>query len=139
MTLFGVSFWRSATNLEGHARAGAQVIVEALMRQAKGKDAPVDAHALDLVNELLPGLGSPTPVRLAGGDNAVGKTLAELNLRGRTTATVLAIVRSDGAVVVPTGRETLRVDDVLAIAGTLPAIEAARSLLASGQPRGASV
>ena len=132
LLLFGVSFWRSATNLQGHARAGAQVIVEALMRQARGEDAGVDAHALDLVQDLLPGLGTPAPLRIGPNDHAVGKTLAELNLRGLTTATVLAIVRSDGAVIVPSGKETLRVDDVLALAGAPRAIEAARSLLVDG-------
>ena len=49
---------------------------------------------------------------------AVGKTLAELNLRGLTGATVLAIRRGEEAVLVPSGHERLMVGDVLAVAGT---------------------
>ena len=59
----------------------------------------------------------------------MGKTLAELNLRGLTGATVLAIHREGEDVSVPTAREVLRPGDVLALAGTHAAVEAARGLL----------
>ncbi|TMA98930.1 MAG: hypothetical protein E6J64_22735, partial [Deltaproteobacteria bacterium] len=49
-------------------------------------------------------------------------------------ATVLAIARAGEEVLVPTGHELLRVDDVLALAGTAEAVEAARALL-SGRNR----
>jgi CPA2 family monovalent cation:H+ antiporter-2 len=61
---------------------------------------------------------------------AVGKTLAELNLRGLTGATVLAIHRGEENVSVPTAWEVLRAGDVLALAGTHAAVEAAKGLLA---------
>ena len=41
----GVAFWRSAANLQGHVRAGAQVIVEALARQG----APAGGPKADLL------------------------------------------------------------------------------------------
>jgi len=59
----------------------------------------------------------------------VGRTLANLNLRGATGAIVLAIARGGEGVLVPTGHEELRADDVLALAGTHEAVAAAKQLL----------
>ena len=67
---------------------------------------------------------------LPPGSPAVGKTLAGINLRGRTGATVLAIRRGGEGLLVPTGRELLQADDVLAVAGTHESVDAARALLA---------
>ncbi len=124
-----VAFWRSATNLQGHVRAGAQLIVEALAGQSRGGAAPPESRTLEPVARLLPGLGVPAPLRIAAGSPAVGKTLADLNLRGRSGATVLAICRAGESVTVPTAAETLREGDVLALAGTHEAIAAAVDIL----------
>ena len=69
----------------------------------------------------------------------MGRTLAELNLRGMTGATVLAIQRDEGGAVVPTAQEVLRAGDVLALAGTHEAIGAARAVLEAAQGPGAVV
>ena len=133
LAALSVAFWRSATNLQEHARAGAQAIVEVLASQAQS---PADAgrrRAATRCTTCCPASAIPSPLRLKDGDHAVGKTLAELNLRGLTAATVLAILRDGKGVLIPTGKETLRADDVLALAGAHPAIDAARSLLLSGQ------
>jgi CPA2 family monovalent cation:H+ antiporter-2 len=42
---------------------------------------------------------------------------------------VLAITRGGDRILLPTGHETLRAGDVLAVAGTRDAVEAARSVL----------
>ena len=123
LMILGVAFWRSATNLQGHVQAGAQMIAEALAAQSQ-VSAPMPT-----VDELLPGLGAPTSFRLAPESAAVGKTLAQLNLRGTTGATVLAIHRRSGVVGVPTASEILREGDVLALAGTSEAVDSARALL----------
>ena len=128
LLLLGVLFWRSATNLQGHVKAGAQVIVETLVAQAR-KRGPADEAALRSVNELLPGLGAPVPVRLEPGSPAVGRTLAQLGVRGATGASVLAIVRGDAGVIVPSAAEVLRSGDMLALAGTREAVAAAVELL----------
>jgi CPA2 family monovalent cation:H+ antiporter-2 len=130
--LFLFILWRSTTNLQEHAVAGAQVIVEALSRQLAGKTGSNTEPDPDLaqLHQMLPGLGTPQSIRVRAGTHAVGKTLAELNLRGLTGATVLAIVRQADGLFVPTGRETLRVDDLLAIAGTSEALRNAEELLA---------
>ena len=67
-------------------------------------------------------------MRLEARSPAVGRSLAELNLRGATGATVLAILRNQ-AMLVPTAREVLEVGDVLALAGTHEAISNATMLL----------
>jgi CPA2 family monovalent cation:H+ antiporter-2 len=123
-------FWRGATNLEGHVRAGAQAIVEALAAQSKAKGSQGEEQDdLADIRALLPGIGEPSPVRVQQASPAVGKTLAQLNLRGLTGATVLAIRRGEEAVLVPTAQEVLRAGDVLALAGTREAIDAAKEAL----------
>ncbi|QSQ22424.1 cation:proton antiporter [Pyxidicoccus parkwayensis] len=131
----GVAFWRGATNLHGHVRAGAQVVVAALAAQSHSKEPGAEEHALDDVPKLLPGLGEPVPVRLEDKSPAVGRTLAQLNLRGLTGATVLAIQRGEESVSVPTAQEVLRAGDVLALTGTHEAVEAAKGLLTGDTPQ----
>ena len=58
-----------------------------------------------------------------------GKSLAELDLRGLTGATVLAITRGEQGLVVPTANEVLAAGDVLAVSGTHEAVRAAIELL----------
>ena len=132
LAILAIPFWRRAANLEGHVRAGAQVIVAALAQHARGGTHATEAPTLVPVQQLLPGLGEPVPFRLEAAHAAVGKTLAELGLRGRTGATVLALLRDGDGIVVPTAEERLRAGDVLALAGTVEAVDAARTLLSSG-------
>jgi CPA2 family monovalent cation:H+ antiporter-2 len=134
----GVAFWRSATNLQGHARAGAEVIVATLAQQMS-KETPSASEELDSetqnlaqVHAVLPGLGEPVPVRITATSYALNKTLAELNLRGLTGATVLAITRGGDQVLLPVGKEVLHEGDILAIAGTQEAVHAAKELLQVG-------
>jgi CPA2 family monovalent cation:H+ antiporter-2 len=105
------------------------VLVELLASQSHAKAPGAEPEGLEQAHGLLPGLGAPTPVRLGEASPAVGKTLAELNLRGLTGATVLAIHRQGEDVSVPTAREVLKPGDVLALAGTHAAVEAAKGLL----------
>jgi CPA2 family monovalent cation:H+ antiporter-2 len=137
LVALGISFWRGAADLQGHVRAGAQTILEALVMQGRkrGPSNPRDAtdpgDGLRQIRELLPGLGEPTSVRLDAGSHAVGRTLAELNLRALSGASVLAILRGEEGIIAPAADEILRADDVLALAGTHAAIDAAREILAA--------
>ncbi|MBX6362633.1 MAG: cation:proton antiporter [Gemmatimonadetes bacterium] len=127
-----VAVWRSARNLQGHARAGAEVIVAALEHQMAAGAEPAGAAedtTLARLHRLLPGLGEPVPVRIGPSSPAAGRTLAELNLRGQTGATVLAIVRDGQEVLLPVGKEALRPGDLLALAGAPDAIAAAEEML----------
>ena len=124
----GFAFWRSATNLHGHVRAGAQMIAEALMLQARKPESSGESTFSQL-DQLVQGLGEPISLRLSETSPAVGKTLADINLRGLTGASVLAIARGDQGIIVPTATEVLRADDVLALAGTREAVAAATHAL----------
>ncbi len=125
-----VLFWRRAADLEGHVRAGAELIAELLRAQSRSS---FDASAaLAPLEDLLPGIGKPSLCRLEPGSAAVGKSLDTLNLRGRTGATVLAIVRGEEGIIVPSADQTLVSGDVLALTGTVEAIEAATRLLLGG-------
>lgn len=134
IAFLGVAFWRSATNLQGHVRAGSEVIVAALANQSRRRGVPVSHGDLSKIERLLPGLGALTAVRLSPASAAVGKTLAQLNLRALTGASVLAITRADGPVIAPTAQDVLRAGDVLALTGTQEAIESARLQLLAGSP-----
>ncbi|MFN7146910.1 MAG: cation:proton antiporter, partial [Myxococcota bacterium] len=115
--------WRRASDLQGELRSGAEILFDSLRGHAGGAE---DAHA-PAPREAT--IVEPDAVRIGDGDAAVGRTLIELNLRSRTGATVLAITRSDGRARIPTGREVLEAGDVLAVAGTREAVEAATRLL----------
>jgi CPA2 family monovalent cation:H+ antiporter-2 len=153
----GIAFWRSATNLQGHTRAGAEVIVAALAKQMAGStedpgapishrrrasdsdaaatalaEAPEQVRTLAGIYDLIPGLGQPVSVKIGAEDYAAGRSLSRLDLRDSTGATVLVIVRENESVILPVGKEVLRPGDVLALAGAPDAVERARALLVSG-------
>ena len=142
-----VAFWRHTADLHGHTRAGAQVILAALARQMAPAQRTEEMLAVDSpgwpddepmalrddpaaarLSRAL-GLGEPVAMRVAPSSSAAGRTLAQLDVRGLTGATVLAITRNGDEVVLPVGREVLRAGDILAVGGTADAIRAARTLL----------
>ncbi|MEX2281804.1 MAG: cation:proton antiporter [Gemmatimonadota bacterium] len=126
LLLFAVAFWKSATNLQGHARAGAEILAMTLAQQLPAEAAPAGPNP---VQDLLPGLGAPVAHKLTADSASLGRSLTDLNLRGSTGATVLAIRREPGEVILPTGKERLKSGDILLIAGSEDAIAAAREVL----------
>jgi CPA2 family monovalent cation:H+ antiporter-2 len=124
--VIGLLARRSLVELHDHARAGAELIVEVLSRQGGAEEEP--RQPLAEVSALLPGLDA-VPMALAPGCPAVGKSLAELDLRAKTGASVLAITRDGGGTVNPSPYEPLRSGDVLALAGSDDALSAAREIL----------
>jgi CPA2 family monovalent cation:H+ antiporter-2 len=132
LLLPGIWFWRGSANLEGHVRAVSENIADVLGNQAGSRDAGDDAQALLRIREAVPGLGNVVPLRLGLGSHCAGKTLAEMHVGSLTGAAILMILRDDGEELIPTGKDILRVGDLLALAGTPEAIEAARRLLVSG-------
>jgi len=140
--LLGAALWRSALNLQGHAQAGAGMIVAALAPHLLQDESDELTRTMEHVALMLPGLGDPEVVRIAVNSPAVNKSLAELNIRGLTGATVLCITRSEASaaaddalqVGVPSGRQRLYVGDILALAGSHESISAARLLLVPVDP-----
>jgi CPA2 family monovalent cation:H+ antiporter-2 len=132
LVVMTIAVWRTAADLQGHVRAAAEVVVDALGRHARHEGPGGGERALRRAYELLPGLGEPVPVRIEARHRAVGRRLTDLELRGRTGATIIAISRGEDVVLVPDGHEELRAGDVVALAGTSEAIEAAKRLLDLG-------
>ena len=139
----GVAFWKSATNLQGHTRAGAEVIVAALGRQLAPVPAAPSGDASSATTEraaatlapiysMIPGLGEPVPHPVRAGDYADGRSLSQLDVRDATDASVLVIVRDGKATVLPEGREILKAGDILALAGASHAVTEAKALLTRG-------
>jgi CPA2 family monovalent cation:H+ antiporter-2 len=124
----GVLFWRSASNLEEHVEAGVQIIVGALAAQRHPGSLSEEEQVLEVIRERLPGIGEPVAVKVSADSDAVGQSLAQLDLRAVTGASVLAIARESG-VTVPGPGEELHADDVLAVAGTHEAVVAVRALV----------
>jgi CPA2 family monovalent cation:H+ antiporter-2 len=132
IVLLAWPFWRTATNVDAHARAGAQVIKEVLAAEARSPDH--GAGALHEARHLIPGLGDPVVVELVPESAAIGRTLKTLDLRGLTGATVVALQRPSGETIVPTGDEPLAAGDVLVLAGASEAIQSARARLEPPRP-----
>lgn len=128
VAVLALPFWRSATNLQGHVRAGTQAILETLIAQSRSGQSG-GAGSLAELQTMMPGIGEPTTVVLGTGALCVGKSLKDVNLRGLTGATVLAIERGTGEAVFPTADEILRERDILVLTGTREAVASAREVL----------
>ncbi|MBL8857967.1 MAG: cation:proton antiporter [Planctomycetes bacterium] len=122
----GWLLWRSATNLEGHVRAGAEIIAEAISRSTP----PHGAEPMEEVQNLLPGMGEITMIGMDPGNPSIGQSLSELDIRSLTGANVVVIQRGAQRIVMPNGDERLAEGDVLALTGSGDAIEEAGALLA---------
>ena len=111
---------RSARQMQGQIRNASRLIATAL----RGTRAGAEGESYE-----VPGIGVITPVSLRQDSDAVGKSLADLDLHTNSGAVVVAIGRGDAEVVVPTDEEILRPGDILELAGSSDAVAAARRLL----------
>ncbi|MCB9536283.1 MAG: cation:proton antiporter [Myxococcales bacterium] len=116
--------WRAAGRVELETRSGTGQLVARLAARAAPIDAPPVDHA-----PPAPAVGALHPVALRPGDAAVGRTLADLDLRALTGATVVSIRRGGDAVVLPGGKEALGAGDVLELTGTGDALSRAEAAL----------
>src|SRR5688500_5250112 len=94
-----------------------------------------DAKWLKLANTIVPGLGEPVAIRVEPESLAAGRSLASLNLRGATGATVLAIRRGEEQIPNPLGREVIYAVDLLTVAVERNALAVAIRVLLPGRPR----
>jgi len=122
--VFIVVVRRSLADFDGHVRASSLALAELLSH-------PRGDPQLPQLETILPGFAGTTTLTIRAGSPAIGRTLRELDLRARTGATVLAIVRDGAGLPTPSPNEVLRHDDVLALAGSEEAIAVVASLLAS--------
>ncbi len=132
LVLLGFAFWRTARDLDSHTRAGAELVAHVLARQGGG-----GAGSLDEVRGMLPGLGELAPMRVEAGSAIAGKTLGDLNIRGRTGATIVAVAREGGTrLVFPTAGDRLEEGDLIAVTGSHQAIVAAEALAHRNESHG---
>jgi len=120
---------RRLADFDGHVRASSEVILEFLSQ-------PADTTTLASVSTILPGFEGTAMVVLEPGSAAIGSTLAQLDLRARTGATVLAIARGSHGFATPSPGEPLAVGDRLAMTGSDDAIALARTALVAGRDHG---
>ncbi len=127
LIFLGISFWRGAENLQGHIQSGAEMVLEALTPA----DHSDKTNGLPSLEQLLPGIGKIISIPLKNNSSAIGKTLSEIDLRGLTGASVIAITRNkpETGIVAPTGKEKLQAHDILTLVGTPEAIENAKKIL----------
>jgi CPA2 family monovalent cation:H+ antiporter-2 len=140
--LLGIAAWRSARNLQGHVSAGSEVLLAALRHSLPPEQLtrehtamhPIDQPVDPLVTAtyLLPGMGTPRRFVVEAQHFAAGKTLAEVGIRGRTGATVLAINRGEEGIPAPSKLERLLPGDKLVLVGSQAATDAAMALLRDG-------
>jgi CPA2 family monovalent cation:H+ antiporter-2 len=123
--------YRSILDFDHHVRAGSELLLE-LLRQRD--DPPRDP--LGDIEGVLPGFDGTVSITLPETATAVGRSLAELDLRAQTGATVLAIARAGAGLATPSPTEPLRAGDVLAVAGSHEALARARALLGTSAPHG---
>ena len=124
VVVLSLYLWRNAQNLQGHVRAGAEVVLELIARQGSAEESEMPK-----IEDLLPGLGPITAVPVVAGSPAVGQTLAQLDLRAKTGATVVAIRRGEERVITPSGHETIVLGDILALTGCTESVGQARMLI----------
>lgn len=135
-----VALWRDSAELEGHLRAGAEVVLALLRHEGQERVeaqastptpglAPIVPPIDDRVAALLPGIGRVEGVALSEGASAIGCTLAEIDLHAQTGAVVLAIARTGGDLIRPELEVRLAQGDVVAVMGCSDAVAAARARL----------
>ncbi|MEZ4287260.1 MAG: cation:proton antiporter [Polyangiales bacterium] len=111
---------RLALDIEGRLQFDDAPLSNVLLTQ------PADDAAFD--DDSLAGIDY-APVEIASGVTADGLTLAELDLRCRSGATVIAIRRGGVTTTLPTGHERLQAGDLLALSGSDESIDRAREIL----------
>lgn len=85
-------------------------------------------HPLVNLNEIL-AAGLTDTFFIDDQNQYIGKTLSEINLRAKTDATIIAIVRNEKTITNPSGAEILNLHDTIVITGTHQAVDDAFNYL----------
>ncbi len=95
------------------------------------RDIRFTEHAFDQINQIL-AQGTIDTVFINKDSEIVGKTLKEINLRDRTNATVISVIRNNEFIPNPSGNFTILENDLLVLFGTHNAIDKATEILTKG-------
>jgi len=124
LAIIAIFLWKTAGSVNPELQSAAQQIASALARQTTREGEATITH-----EDLVPGLDRVVSLPIDGQASAAGRTLAELDLRAKTGATVIAIIRSGRRVLMPAGEARVSPGDTLALTGTPEAIERAHAIL----------
>ncbi|MCA9493206.1 MAG: cation:proton antiporter [Myxococcales bacterium] len=123
----GLGLWRRLGQVEEAAlESGAAGLVRWLQRDAGADSAPSFPR-----DDRYGPLEGAVQVEIAAGSAAVGQTLRELDLRARTGASVVAILRNDHSSL-PEPDQTLQPMDRLLMLGDATSLERARAVFVEG-------
>jgi len=112
-------------------------VVRAQTRVLRGEDyrmlreTGLPTEAARAIGEIL-AAGTTDVYRISAGDAAVGRTLADLDLRRRTGATVLSVVRGEAPVPGQVADHRLEEGDTVVLVGAHAEVDAAFELLSGG-------
>ncbi|CAM2009219.1 cation:proton antiporter [Acanthopleuribacter pedis] len=115
--------WRSAGRFDAEIRSEAERLIAFLDRQR------TEGVSEQAPQAFFPDLDKMDGIFILEGLPVIGKTLSELNLRARSGALVVAIHREGTDVVLPTGSEIVRAEDLLFVTGTEEAVAKAREII----------
>ncbi len=121
--IIGFFLWKYTAEFDVCIKSGSGELIELFEKRflnTSEKKEPSDRFV---------GLNKLTYVRVNEKSTISGKSLTEINLRAKTGATVVSIVREGAELILPTGSEILRIGDVMCLAGTDVATEQAMRLL----------
>ncbi|MBX3188553.1 MAG: cation:proton antiporter [Labilithrix sp.] len=139
------AFWRNAKQFDVEVQAGGAVVVAVLRSKLRPHDddgeehdevaerAAVESELADDVAAFLPGLGAPKLFRVEAESSVAGRTLGEIDLRSKTGAAVLALVRDGKAIMLPDTSERLDVGVIVATVGSDEALASAKALLCAAE------
>ncbi|MGH7950085.1 MAG: cation:proton antiporter, partial [Candidatus Binataceae bacterium] len=122
--LAGFAVWRTARRLRGRLRAATSALASAW-----GGAPTLRGGRFRTTEETVEGFGNMTSARIDADSPVVGKTLAEVDLRAMTGATVIAIARGNERIVMPDGATVIEAGDTLGLVGPHDSVEAALRML----------
>lgn len=92
------------------------------------RDVRFTEHAFDQINQIL-AQGTIDTVLISSTSSAKNKTLKEIDLRAKTNATVISVIRNNQFIPNPAGEFRIEENDLLVLFGTHNAIDRAIELL----------
>ncbi|MEQ9076750.1 MAG: cation:proton antiporter [Sandaracinaceae bacterium] len=123
-----IHLWRTAGRVDTEFGTAVLRIGDALSTHPY--ESPPSAHLS--TPGLISGLDDVVTFTVSEKSAAAGKTLAQLDLRARTGATVIAVRRGEHSATLPAGDQSLEPGDLLALTGTQAAVDSAQSILRDG-------
>lgn len=133
------AFWQSVRRFDVEVKAGGAVVLGVIASKLRtpGRedgahaDAPAASSGAETAAGALAGLGAPRFIAVADRSAVVGRTLGELDLRAKTGAAVLAVVRNGEVNMMPDADYVVASGDTIAAVGSDEALANAAALLGS--------